>query len=584
MSFPSVENDLIICGIGVLLLILLFLFIINFINHFQFNYKCPLIIRDLEVAGIYPTLTQVYIVICFIILIFVIISKLFDSTYISHPIFIEYSSCYTQFKLYTNTIFTTQFISKNGMDSTITLICRLFIILQLFIIYILETYFSFSRYYNVCDITHKYHLSIPFTIYSIIFMLLSWLSITILPILILFLSIFHILNIAYFSYYFHYTIQESYKHIFDSPDFGQFGHNDTYTAMKMQLKQIHTMSILSTISSFITSYNNYSYISCSNNNIEIVSILLIINCILLFCQFTKNRIFIRHIFKCKCLEIYNICHMPCDMIIERRIKRKWIRKRQKSIFDRLQSININRPTIPTINWNWSKQNNNNNININKPTIAIHKPPLHAHSLNNSVDRSNMVSNDMSIDILDLDIDPHNQILENQIENNQNDNSIINLHNPFHNTNYNINYNTHTASSSEIPENISTFKQMPSNSDTIIHTARPSLSLQSQTDSMRSDISNIFIKMKSIGKTFRDKPRQSNIDLVKELAQQIEMANGKELKDLKREANLLKMKQKTNKQISFGADMALEIIKETINTKENSKKKKKTLLYIFYFLY
>ncbi len=122
---------------------------------------------------------------------------------------------------------------------------------------------------------------------------------------------------------------------------------------------------------------------------------------------------------------------------------------------------------------------------------------------------------MSMDILDLDIDPNNQILNNA--------SMSDINNPFD-----------TKSNSSMHSQMK--NKLPSGSHSKIITARPSLSLQ--TDSIKSDISGIFTKMRAIGQTFRDKPRHSGLDLVKELAAQIEMNKGRNIRD--------EIKEKQNK--------------------------------------
>jgi len=109
----------------------------------------------------------------------------------------------------------------------------------------------------------------------------------------------------------------------------------------------------------------------------------------------------------------------------------------------------------------------------------------------------------------------------------------------------------------------------------------------KSDSIQSDISDIFVKMKTIGQTFRNKANlknESHLDLVKELELQItdiqqqHDENNKSpstpLKniDLQKEAEILATKQRKNRQIGFGADIALEIIKESINNQKEEEKK------------
>ncbi len=48
---------------------------------------------------------------------------------------------------------------------------------------------------------------------------------------------------------------------------------------------------------------------------------------------------------------------------------------------------------------------------------------------------------------------------------------------------------------------------------------------------KSDTSDIFTKMRFVGQKFRDKPRHSGLDLVKEFAAQIEMNKGRNMKGI-----------------------------------------------------
>ena len=62
----NTDSTFVIAAVFGVLALFLFLFIINFVNHFIFHYKCPYIVRDAEVDGVYPTLILIYITIWYV--------------------------------------------------------------------------------------------------------------------------------------------------------------------------------------------------------------------------------------------------------------------------------------------------------------------------------------------------------------------------------------------------------------------------------------------------------------------------------------------------------------------------------------
>eukprot|EP01083_Nonionella_stella_P033611 91988_1 len=465
----SIDATLVIYVTCILLFFLLMFSLINFINHFQFNFECPYIIRDKEVGGIYPTLILLYISIACIVLGLITVLLSYEDP---SDVTLSYSYCQRNFSLYTKSPFDFSFMKrKSGNPPSFPL--HLVISFLLYMVFVLETYFSFSRYYNVCDIEHRLPLGTSFILYCVLFFVLIWLSITILPIISILFGIFHIFIISYFSYYFNAAVYVSYQHIIDMAD---FGHTNTYHEMKAQIKQIRQMAIFSVISSIITSVSWYSFALCSNpKQIQILPISLTINSILLFVMFSKNRRFIRNVLHCKGSDIQGACNGPCAMIIERRKQRQWIRDRQKSIFKRIQEgITVSRASKLKVSVSP------------KPTTL---PP----SLNNSA--ADLHGSRTSIEICG-DIDPMNDILQKRDDK-----------------------------------------------------PRQSLSIQ-------SDISDVFVKMKSIGQTFRHKQHQPHAELADDLKQQVDHGT---------HSNTTKQVQKkTNRQISFGADMMFDIIKDAID--------------------
>ena len=229
-------------------------------------------------------------------------------------------------------------------DSDLQTLQQLAIPLLLAILLIVETYFAFSRYYNVRSVTHSQcNASIPFLIYSLLFLFAFWCSIYWIPFLTPFLAIFHVVSNCYFSYYFYQTIRSSYLQV-DSARFGI----DKNTASA--IASVRAISILSSLSSMVSALSWCSVVLCSM--INCLPFTLPLNCLLLYGMFTKNRIFWMNVIRCN---KYNVCTMvqaPCIPMKKRRASRKWIRHRQKSLFGRLQALSSNKRTKSSLNlWN-----------------------------------------------------------------------------------------------------------------------------------------------------------------------------------------------------------------------------------------
>lgn len=95
----DITDYLIIYGTYFVLVVFIYLFIANFAGHFKFNYKCPIIIKDEEISGVYPTLLVFYLLISFIITLFIIYITRNDEYYFAHSTF-NYSMCYMEFKIF----------------------------------------------------------------------------------------------------------------------------------------------------------------------------------------------------------------------------------------------------------------------------------------------------------------------------------------------------------------------------------------------------------------------------------------------------------------------------------------------------
>ena len=99
MLILDITGHCIIYGTYCCSLIFLFLFIANFVGHFKFNYKCPCIIKNEEIGGIYPTLLTFYLLLSIAISSF-IIHITWEDDYQSAHHTIQYNHCYIQFSIY----------------------------------------------------------------------------------------------------------------------------------------------------------------------------------------------------------------------------------------------------------------------------------------------------------------------------------------------------------------------------------------------------------------------------------------------------------------------------------------------------
>lgn len=179
----------------VTLMIDMYFFSINFMNYFRFHVSCPLIRKDIEVNGIYPTLIELYTFLA-ILATLTIVSW-------NH----EYSSsAEIHFSSIDSNVFDTHSLSNIIMAWIV------------FLLFAVETYFSFSRYFQVRTMngsdffSFKAHL--PFFMYLVSFFTLQCLSLTILPSVSFLIMAAHIIINVYLGYYFFESIRKSYELVF----------------------------------------------------------------------------------------------------------------------------------------------------------------------------------------------------------------------------------------------------------------------------------------------------------------------------------------------------------------------------------
>merc|ERR1719242_197050 len=195
-SIPTVDSTFVIAAVTVVLFLFTTLLAINFLNHFLFHYKCPYIVRDSEVDGIYPTLILIYIFISSLVLILTL--------YTPPPSHFD-NLCSDKW-----TMTDMNAMNPRLFDHSTLSLSHVLIPFLLALQFVVETYFSLSRYYNIRAVTHTdCGTNIRFTVYSISFLISWWCSLTMAPFLIPLISIFHVASTGYYSYSFYRLIRQS---------------------------------------------------------------------------------------------------------------------------------------------------------------------------------------------------------------------------------------------------------------------------------------------------------------------------------------------------------------------------------------
>lgn len=299
------------------LIVFIYLFIGTFVGHFRFNYQCPWILKDEEISGIYPTLLLFYLIISFLISGFIIYITRNDKLFMAHSTF-NYSFCHIQFSIFSTNVFENYFISDHY---------HLIILSTISMLFLLETYFSYNRYYGCIMVAEKFHspsklkIFLPYSIYILITFLLIYCTISMIPIIMVFLSGIHFIVNTYFSYFFYISVKISYSQVLKLHKDMEFM-GDAYKQMKQQIRQIRYVYYSASIASLISAFVNCSFTLCGA--LRLIPFGLIINNLLLYLMFTKNKSFIKSTICCNCKKINNQLKEPFA-ILKKRKESPWAR-------------------------------------------------------------------------------------------------------------------------------------------------------------------------------------------------------------------------------------------------------------------
>lgn len=131
----------------------------------------------------------------------------------------------------------------------------------------------------------------------------------------LFLCGFHFFVNTYFSYFFYISVKDSYNQCLNLHK-GMEYLGDAYTQMRQQIKQIKSVYLLASLSSLISAFINYSFTLCGT--LRLLPFGLMINSLLLYLMFTKNKEFIHYTFCCKCKKMNKQLKEPFSILKKRR--------------------------------------------------------------------------------------------------------------------------------------------------------------------------------------------------------------------------------------------------------------------------
>ena len=197
---------------------------------------------------------------------------------------------------------------------------HLIILWSLSMLLLLETYFSYNRYVSCITVARRLtspsrvQIFLPYTIYVLIVLLLIWCSISLLPITMLFLCIFHFLINAYFSYFFYESVRISYAQTLQKHT--NMKNGSLYSEMQQQIKQIRSVFLLAASSSLTSGLLNCLLTFCGT--LQFIPFGLFINSMCLFLMFTKNRMFMISMLCCKCKLLKESLSSPFEILKKRR--------------------------------------------------------------------------------------------------------------------------------------------------------------------------------------------------------------------------------------------------------------------------
>ena len=191
------------------------------------------------------------------------------------------------------------------------------------------TELSFSRQHKISDIMHQSCAKHPFAVYLCLFPLLFWTSLSVLPLLTPVLCTAHMASNVYFSYSFYSDIKLSYHHYGLTRECQMGRHmNHFMEDMHQQLVCIRNIAIMSSLSSLITVASWCSVVLCAS--VRLLPFTLTLNCSLLFCMLTKNRILTSYILRCKWRHFCPLFEAPLVELRRHRASKQWIKDNIRS--------------------------------------------------------------------------------------------------------------------------------------------------------------------------------------------------------------------------------------------------------------
>merc|ERR1719334_2720142 len=113
-------------------------------------------------------------------------------------------------------------------------------------LFLMESFFAFSRKHRIDSIVGKTCPKEPFSFYLFAFLFLCWISLSLVAMLTLFMCIMHIGSTIYFSYCFYKKIEESYSH-YGLTNKAQIGRHQSLFMqdMQQQIVRIRNIAIMS---------------------------------------------------------------------------------------------------------------------------------------------------------------------------------------------------------------------------------------------------------------------------------------------------------------------------------------------------
>ncbi len=304
-----------------LTLLTLLLFVINFLNHFQFRGRRQCITQHEDGNGLYPGLLLCYLAGSILVSFFCLLQW-----NLSDPL-LSSSAC----------SFSPLSAGSSPLDFDFLLngwwtfcdICILSGLLSM------ETYLAYSRFVGTISISNfsePSHVFIWYLLYIFIFISLTWVSVTLLPLLNFLVCLMHFVTNSYFGYYFYESVRVSYAHVL--ADDAMRRHTIVADEMEHQILQIRLSAIFAVCSSLVSSMGWFFYLTCQS--VRLLPLQTTLNNLLLFAVFTKNRVFVDYLLRCNWQFVCLIVRRP----YRRRKISAWKRNQKARTRNRKKSMNL----------------------------------------------------------------------------------------------------------------------------------------------------------------------------------------------------------------------------------------------------